>query len=183
MACKAWPIAIQTSTDQCSKSPWCQRAQFEVAVQMRATKDMSGKPRLNANPESTINGGVATMSLPFKKKKARTSAFLHRMAVPSRYAHCRSDDARGSIVAASHVPQLDQVRQCWFHADVTKTSTTTSKTTVWTPCVLSAFDLSSPTSALLRPDFLDTTVAFLAFFLVSKTAHVALSPRMNLQSK
>ena len=28
---------------------------------------MSGKPRLDANPESTVNGGVATMSLPLKR--------------------------------------------------------------------------------------------------------------------
>ena len=42
------------------------------------------------------------------EKTARTSALLHRMAVPSRNAHCRSDDARSSIVAAS--PQLKRAR-------------------------------------------------------------------------
>ena len=141
---------------------------------------MSGKPRLNANPRIHRQWWCRHHVFAFQKT-ARTSAFLHRMAVPSRYAHCRSDGARGSIVAASHVPQLDSVRQCWFHADVTKTSTTTSKTTVWKPCIPSAFDLSNPPSALLTS--WTQPLPSSAFSLVSKTAHVALSPRMNMQSK
>ena len=70
------------------------------------TKDMSGKPPLNAHPESTVNGGVATMSLHLKKRQERRPSRI--VWQPSRNAHCLSHDASGSKVAAS--PQLKRAR-------------------------------------------------------------------------
>ena len=71
-------IAIQTSTDQCFNHHGVNALNLKSQFKSWVTKDMSGKPRLNAHPESTVNGGVATMSWHLKKRQERRPSCIKR---------------------------------------------------------------------------------------------------------